>query len=437
MIEDPSFLLMGAGVVVGGLTAASLIVWRDLAPTARLSPAQRITLTAALGIGVIAFGLKLAVIETLSLAGRDRLAPTITEAVPEEVPEPSVAAGRPVWEALPSVAPHPADDPPTSEKVALGERLFHDPLLSRDGTLSCASCHDLLKAAGGDGRPVAEGVGGAKGARNSPTVWNAAFQARLFWDGRAKSLEEQALGPIGNPIEMGNPDLDAVAARVAARPGYREAFAAAFGADAPIDPPHLARALAAFERTLVTADTPFDRFVDGDTTALSPRQIRGMSLFETVGCIVCHAGPAFSRASFLAPDGGRGALRIFPSLPSPLVAAHRLDEDSGAAAAGKRGVWRVPSLRNVALTGPWFHNGAVDDLAEAVRVMAVTQTGRVLSEAATLEPEIEWSPERRRLVRITPTPLSERDVADIVAFLEALSSDRLKAAQSASPPATP
>lgn len=425
MFEFSPLLATGVGAVAAGLTAAILIVWRDLGPMARLTSPQRVALVVALAGGVVAFGLKLTVIETLSLTGRDRLAPTLSLPEPE-VPEPAVAVGRPVWEALPTEAPAPPGNPTTPEKVALGRKLFFDPALSRDGTLTCASCHDLEKAGGADGRPTARGIDGRIGARNTPTVYNAAFQARLFWDGRARSLEEQALGPIANPIEMGA-DLAVVVERLKARPDHVAAFAAAFGAETPIDPDRIAEALAAFERTLITPDAPFDRFVRGDREALTARQIRGMSLFETVGCVVCHSGPGFSRASLLAPEKGSSALRLFPSLPSPYADTYRLTDDLGAVKAGRAGLWRVPSLRNVALTGPWFHNGSVSDLTEAVRIMATVQAGRVVTDRK-VDAIVEWSPEMRRLTRRTPSALTEAEVADIVAFLGALTSDRLAAA---------
>jgi len=429
MFDVSPLLATGVGAVVCGLAAAILIVWRDLAPVARLATGQRIALVVALAGGVLAFGLKMAVVETLTLAGRDRLAPILT--APE--PEPTAGgdeAGRPSWRPLPLVAPAPADDPPTAAKVALGARLFEEPMLSRDGRLACASCHDLEAGAGADGRATARGIDGRVGSRNTPTVWNAAFQARLFWDGRARSLEEQALGPIVNPIEMGA-DLDEVCRRLSARDDYRADFAAAFGAEAAIDPPHLARALAAFERTLITPDAPYDRFLRGDAGALDERQLRGMSLFETVGCVVCHAGPGFSRASLLAPEGGSAGFRLFPALPSPLAERYRLTEDRGAAgrAGSGPGLWRVPSLRNVALTAPYFHNGAVADLKEAVRVMATVQAGRVITDDGRPATTVAWDADAGRLIRRTRLPLSEADVDDLVAFLEALSSDRLVAAR--------
>lgn len=437
MLEDHLLLFTGVGAVVVGLSAAALIVWRDLGPVARLSQIQRVALVVALAGGVIAFGLKLTVIETLSYTGRDRLAPTLATVEPAD-PAPAIEVGRPIWQPLPAVAPAPADDPPTPEKVALGTRLFFDPALSRDGSLTCASCHDLERAGGADGRVTAAGIDGQVGGRNTPTVWNAAFQARLFWDGRARSLEEQALGPIANPIEMGA-DVDEVARRLAADPSWRAAFAAAYGPEAAIEPATIARALAAFERTLITPDAPFDRFVAGDAGALTPQQIRGMALFESVGCIVCHAGPGFSRASLLAPEGGRAGLRRFPSLASPYAARYRLTDDLGAAKAGSAGIWRIPSLRNVALTGPWFHNGSVDDLTEVVRIMATVQAGREVSADGRVATRIEWDPDTRRLTRRTPAGLSEAEVADIVAFLGALTSDGLreKAAGAAKVAGTP
>ncbi len=422
MFEDHLLLATGVGAIAVGLVAAILIVWRDLGPVARLSSIQRVALVVALAGGVIAFGLKLTVIETLSHTGRDHLAPVLV-GVDRSDPGPVIEVGRPAWQALPAVAPAPADDPSTPAKVALGRRLFFDPVLSRDGSLSCASCHDLERAGGADGRPTAVGIDGAIGTRNTPAVWNAAFQARLFWDGRARSLEEQALGPIANPIEMGA-DLDEVIARLGRDPTYVAAFEAAYGPGTAIDADRLARALAAFERTLITPDAPFDRFLAGDTAALTPQQIRGMSLFETVGCIVCHAGPGFSRASLLAPEAGSSGFRLFPSLASPYAARYRLTDDLGAAKTGRAGLWRIPSLRNVELTAPYFHNGSVADLTEAVRIMATVQAGRVVGDGPVAT-QVEWSPETKRLTRRTPSPLTETEVADIAAFLKSLTSDRL------------
>jgi cytochrome c peroxidase len=186
-------------------------------------------------------------------------------------------------------------------------------------------------------------------------------------------------------------------------------------------------AIAAFERTLVTADAPYDRFVRGDASALDAQQLRGMALFETAGCVTCHSGPNFSSASVLAPERGAAGMRLFPARASPYTARYRFADDSGAAAPGGPGVWRVPSLRNVALAAPYFHNGSVDDLTEAVRIMATVEAGRVISDSPRVEPVVSWSADSRRIMRYTPSTLSEADVADIVAFLKALTSERLAA----------
>ncbi len=430
MLTNAPILLTGAGAVAVGLTAASLIVWRDLAPVARLSRWRALPLIAVLAVGALAFGFKLAVIGALTFGGVERLTaappPPARAAADDSEPE-RLAYGYVRWEALPDEAPASPDNPTTPQKAALGARLFRDPLLSVEGTVACASCHDLEHAGGSEARSTSRGVGGQIGKRKAPRVYNAAFQARLFWDGRARSLEDQARGPIGNPIEMGNPDLAAVAARVAADPSYAAAFAAAFGPNAPIDIGHVAMAIAAFERTLVTADAPYDRFVRGDASALDAQQLRGMALFETAGCVACHSGPNFSSASVLAPERGAAGMRLFPARPSPYTARYRFADDRGAAPPGAPGVWRVPSLRNVALAAPYFHNGSVDDLTEAVRIMATVEAGRVIADNPRVEPVVSWSAQSRRLIRYTPSTLSEADVADIVAFLKALTSERLAA----------
>jgi cytochrome c peroxidase len=330
-----------------------------------------------------------------------------------------------VWQALPAAAPDPVDNPATPAKVSLGKRLFFERRLSADGTLSCASCHDLYGHAGADGRKTAVGIAGKTGARNAPTVWNAAFLSLLFWDGRAPSLEEQAKGPILNPVEMGMPSAAAVAARLHADASYREEFARAFGPDRPITLDLVAKAIAAYERTLITADTPYDRYVRGDGEALDAAQLRGMALFETLGCVNCHQGPAFSDASIL---GGRIPLRFFPTNTTPYEIKYDLRADGGAISRhGLRHLWRVPSLRNVALTGPWLHNGSVDDLAEVVRIMASTQLGATVDAGIAPARPVFPSGNGER-ARIERRPLDDQDVADIVAFLHALSSDMLAAA---------
>ncbi|MCB2102627.1 MAG: c-type cytochrome, partial [Rhodobacterales bacterium] len=260
------------------------------------------------------------------------------------------------------------------------------------------------------------GIGGRQGSRNAPSVINAAFLSRLFWDGRAASLEAQAQGPLTHPAEMGMADMAAVAARVRSLPAYDAGFRDAFGG--PATATRIVRALAAFERTLVAADTPYDRFVRGDDGALTAQQVRGMALFDSVGCRSCHADPTFSAAGLVRPNG---TYRVFPVFANDRARRHGLLVD------GKAARWRVPSLRNVARTAPYFHTGSVADLEEAVRVMAVSQLRKVLSDdpAAAIAPaRLETADGMEtRLTLLPGRALSARDVKDIAAFLRALSGD--------------
>lgn len=427
-----SLLAAGLPAILIATAALILLVRRDLAPAGlRLGAGGRFLLGGALGLGVIAFTVKVLIIVTLANFPQQTIAPLIAE-VGQRQPGASGLDTNPrpdplpyEWKALPAVPPTPADNPVTPAKVALGKRLFHDPLLSRDRTISCASCHDIAGAAGTDGRATALGIDSQVGARNAPTVWNAAFQARLFWDGRAGSLEEQAMGPPVNPAEMGMPDFAAIEARVAAAPSYRAEFAQAFGPGTPITMLRIAQAIASFERTLVAADTPYDRFIGGDVGALAPAQLRGMWLFQSAGCIMCHSGANFSGASRIGP---RNPFAPLHAHRSAIAARHDLTSDKGAAAPGTQtGIWRIPSLRNVALTAPYFHNGSVTDLREAVLVMATAQLGAVIGDDPQLRRNPQWSPERRQFDTRDRLVLSNRDIDDLVAFLHALSSDTLLA----------
>lgn len=284
------------------------------------------------------------------------------------------------WSPLPTQAPAPADNPTTPDKVELGKMLFFDPRLSSTGTIACASCHNVMEG-GDDHRPTSMGVHGLTGGRNAPTVWNAAFLSTQFWDGRAASLEEQAKGPITNPIEMGMATIDLAVNRIKAIPDYVPWFERAFG-DATIDVDTIAKAIAAYERTLITPGSAYDRFAAGETSALNEQQKRGMDTFAATGCIACHNG-----ANFSGPERpqGSGFFMKFPTFPnSPYVAKYKLEEDKGreqaTGAASDRHFWRVPTLRNLVYTAPYFHNGAVKSLPEAVKVMASTQLNRTLSD---------------------------------------------------------
>lgn len=423
---------LGIGVLAVGCAGAILLlaVMRELAPAGGLTGRGRWLLAAGLGTGVLAFALKLTLIGIALKAPaewfRHQLSAPAAGRHEETTALPAGVPGHYRWRSLPRSAPAPADNPTTVAKVALGKRLFFDKGLSLDRSVSCASCHDPFAAAGADGRAVALGISGQQGERNTRTVWNAAFQARQFWDGRAATLEEQALGPLVNPREMGMPSLEAVVRRVEEQPVYRAGFTQAFGDDGAISIERIAAALAAYERTLITPDSPYDRFVNGDPGALTALQVRGMALFESVGCVHCHAGPNFSAASIF---DGAAPYRAFPALEVAELAGLRLAEDGGRAApGGSQGVWRVPSLRNVALTAPYFHNGSVSRLDEAVRIMARAQLGATIGPASqapalvALVPNDDGSLELREGKTVL---LSDEDVAAIVAFLEALSGDEL------------
>ena len=285
-------------------------------------------------------------------------------------------------ETLPAQPPVPADNPMTPAKIELGKQLFMDPRLSVDGTVSCNTCHNVMSS-GTDSRAVSVGVSGQKGGRSAPTVWNAAYLTAQFWDGRAATLEDQAKGPILNPIEMGMSNADAVVTRLKAIPGYQKQFAAVFGGADPLTYDNIAKAIATYERTLVTPDSAFDRYMHGDKKALTASAQRGMELVEAVGCTACHNGPAFAGPSTLAM--GQGFYQKFPTFAgSKYDATYGLLLDEGRSANTKKiedkNMWRVPTWRNVALTAPYFHNGSVKTLDEAVRVMAKTQLDKELKD---------------------------------------------------------
>jgi len=432
---------LGAGLVLLASVALLLMVYRELAPTGGLSGRGRLLLTAGVGLGVLSFATKVAALAVMVAVPGATIAPLSNLHQVERTsakgpyrdhrhgPAPVKTAY--AWQALPEAAPAPDGAGSTPEWVALGRQLFNDKALSLDHSLACASCHDVALGAGTDRRATSEGIAGQIGNRNAPTVWNAAFQARQFWDGRAPSLEEQAKGPPVNPVEMGMHSLDDVVARVEANPAYRAAFAGLLGEGRRIGIDDVAAAIAAYERTLITPDAPYDRYLAGDRAALDAAQVRGMALFESVGCVVCHHGPNFSSASLF---DARMPYRLFPAYGNDYIGRYRLGEDRGRAPArDRKAVWKVPSLRNVALTAPYFHNGSVDNLEEAVRIMATSQLGRRIVDVAAAPAAPRWSPADRALHRVQGRDLTEAEVRDIAAFLRALSSGRLAAAMAAGP----
>ncbi|MET0090165.1 MAG: cytochrome-c peroxidase [Candidatus Thiodiazotropha sp.] len=285
------------------------------------------------------------------------------------------------WQALPKSAPEPADNPTTPEKVELGKMLFFDPRLSSNGTVSCFSCHNVMEG-GDDHRSTSIGVHGQAGGRNAPTVWNAAYHSVQFWDGRAASLEDQAKGPPANPIEMGMSNLDAVADRIQKIPGYRPYFDRAFGAGDNISIDTIAKAIAAYERTLITPDSPYDRYARGDAKALDEQQLRGMQTFADVGCTACHSGANFDGPQLKV---GQGFYQKFPTFTdNEYVTRYGLMDDTGRMSStgneADKNLWRVPTLRNLAYTAPYMHTGSVKTLPEAVRVMSRTQLGKSLDD---------------------------------------------------------
>lgn len=283
-------------------------------------------------------------------------------------------------EALPKTPPIPKDNPMTPAKIELGKQLFFDPRLSRPGTISCNSCHNVM-AGGDDNRGLSLGFKSQLGGRSAPTVWNAAYQSIQFWDGRAPTLEEQSKGPLINPVEMGMDAHAVVISRVTKIKGYVDQFEKVFGKDSmTID--NVAKAIAAYERTLITPDSAFDQFIRGNKKAMSAAQIKGFETFKTVGCVACHSGANFSGPALPV---GTAFFQKFPTFPDAgLEKKFGFSKDLGHADVTKqeedKHMFRVPTLRNVALTAPYFHNGSVQTLNEAVRVMAKLQLNRVLSD---------------------------------------------------------
>lgn len=301
----------------------------------------------------------------------------------------------------------PADNPQTEAKVELGKKLYFDPRLSGNNWISCATCHNPVFGFT-DGLPRALGGPASKeGGRHSPTVINAAYNEFQFWDGRAATLEEQALGPIQNPNEMGE-TLDNVVRKLSGIPDYVKAFQEVFGAGVTAD--GIAKAIAAFERTVIYANSPFDRYMQGDVRALSESAKRGMDLFQgKAECIKCHNGPNFTDNKFhnigvpadgpLKEDLGRYNVTMN-------------DTDKGA--------FKTPTLRNVAETGPYMHNGYFPTLFEVVQFY---NGGGGRSE--------NKSPDIHGL------NLTGQEVGDLIEFMKALTGEMVRITYQSAPLAFP
>jgi cytochrome c peroxidase len=296
---------------------------------------------------------------------------------------------------LPAAPPPPADNKPNAARVALGKMLFFDPRLSRDGNMACATCHNPLLG-WSDGLPTAKGFKSQVLGRASPTVVNTGYNKIQMWDGRKATLEEQAIGPMVADVEM-NADLGAVFKWLNTNEGYRQAFAKAYPGES-IDEKTFAKALASFERTVISRDSPFDRWLKGDPKAMTAQQVRGFRLFQDEkkgNCAVCHAAPNFTDDGFhnigLAsygkpqPDMGRYLIRPVAVL---------------------KGAFKTPTLRDIELTAPYFHDGSVATLEGVVDYYA---GGGAVSH--------DLSPNIRKL------DLTAQEKADIVAFMRALTTN--------------
>jgi cytochrome c peroxidase len=290
----------------------------------------------------------------------------------------------------PAKPPAPADNAPTRMRVMLGEKLFFDPRLSGSGFVSCASCHN--PALGwGDGLPVAVGEGMKKLKRHTPTILNSAYNATQMWDGRFASLEEQALGPITSPDEM-NMDMQVLLPKLRAIKGYAPLFEQAYPGEG-VTPGTIAKAIASYERTIVSGASPFDRWQKGDRKAMSAAAVRGFALFKgKANCIACHGGHNFTDDGFhnigVTPLAGFDDPGRFAKVPVKLM----------------KGAHKTPSLRDVARTAPYMHNGAYATLRD---VVLMYDRGGDVKEG--LDPNIQ------------PLGLSVSEVDDLVAFLESLS----------------
>jgi cytochrome c peroxidase len=272
------------------------------------------------------------------------------------------------FEPLPSAIPSPTN-PITDAKVALGRMLYYDTRFSASGDVSCYVCHPLHDY-GTSHRRTGVGHDGLLGGRNEPTVYNAAGQVAQFWDGRAPDVEAQALGPVLNPVEMGMSGPSSVVAVVNRIPGYVDAFSAAFpGETQPISFDNFGRAIAAFERGLVTPSR-WDAFLKGDTSALTDAERAGFKEFVGAGCQQCHMG-AYVGGAFYQKAG----------LVHPWYDTSDPGREKVTGSAGDHMVFKVPSLRNVQETWPYFHDGSVQRLDDAIRLMAWHQLGKELDES--------------------------------------------------------
>jgi cytochrome c peroxidase len=276
-----------------------------------------------------------------------------------------------LFKPIPATPPALPNNPATPAKLELGAMLYFDPRLSASHAISCSSCHNI-GLGGVDAQETSIGHHWQRGDRNAPTVLNAVFNTAQFWDGRASDLEQQAGGPLVNPVEMASPAVH-VAEQLAGIPGYVTAFKAAFPDEAqPVTEANVEKAIAVFEATLITPNAPFDRYLNGNGSALSDAQKQGLQLFMDKGCSACHNGINVGGGMY-APFGvveNPGAALLPPTDKGRFTVTKSVSDQY---------VFKVPTLRNIALTAPYFHTGRSWDLRQAVAVMGVTQLGAQLT----------------------------------------------------------
>jgi cytochrome c peroxidase len=302
---------------------------------------------------------------------------------------------------LPAV-PLPADNPPTAETIALGRKLYYDAKLSVDGTVSCAFCHDPNKGFS-DGQPTSLGVKGQRGGRNAPTVWNSAYSTVQFWDGRAPSLEEQAGGPMQNPIEMAHTQGGVVAA-INANPAYKELFEKAWG-PGPVTFQKVRYSIASFERTVLTGNSPFDKYMyGGDKKAMSASAIRGLEVFRNEkkgNCAVCHT---ITKDHALFTDNKFHNLGVGIDSKGELKDLGRFEVTKAEA---DKGAFKTPTIRNIAQSGPYMHDGSLKTLKDVVDFYVGGGN----------------SNEHRDPLIKSLEHLTKQERADLVAFMEALTGE--------------
>jgi cytochrome c peroxidase len=275
-----------------------------------------------------------------------------------------------MFKPLPTEAP--AKDNELSEaKINLGRMLYYETRISKNGKMSCNSCH-MLDKYGQDNLPFSPGHEGKLGGRSSPTTYNAALHVAQFWDGRAPSVEEQAKGPVLNPVEMGMPSAEFVVQVLRSIPGYQTAFKAAFPADAdPVSYENFGRAVGAFERKLMTPSR-WDDYLKGDKAALTSAELKGYETFAKTGCVTCHNGAAIGGAMYQK----LGLIKAWPELTD-------MGRFEATKQEGDKKFFKVPSLRNITETGPYLHNGSVTTLEDMVKKMAEHQLDKTISDEET------------------------------------------------------